>query len=80
MPSSSYNVLENYVLVSLIKFPFYIKRENGACIKSRPQKEQSVQKNCKCIENLFQTSVKETFLRPETNHWIENNLGAYSED
>jgi len=32
MPSGSYNVLENYVLVSLIKFIFYIKRENGECI------------------------------------------------
>jgi len=32
MPSWSYNVLENSVLVSLIKFFFYIKRENGTCI------------------------------------------------
>ena len=80
MPSSSYIVLENNVLVSLIKFLFYIKRENGACFKSGSQKKRSVQKNCKCIENLLQTSVKETLSRPERNHRIENNLGAYSED
>jgi len=28
--------------------------------KYRPQKEWSVQKKSKCIENLFQCSVKET--------------------
>jgi len=32
MPSCSYNVLENNVLVSLVNFLFYIKRENAACI------------------------------------------------
>ena len=31
MPTCSYSVLENNVSVSLIKFLFYIKRQNGAC-------------------------------------------------
>jgi len=38
--------------------------------KSGPQKKQSVQKNCKCTENLFQTSVNETLSVPKTNRWI----------
>ena len=50
--------------------------------KSRTQKKWNVQKNCRYIEYLLQTSVKETLSGSETNHRIEkrNNLGKYSED
>jgi len=39
--------------------------------KSGPQKKQCVQKSCKCIKNLFQTSVNETLSVPWTVHQIE---------